>query len=179
MQTFITLFVDCPLLCILVDFLEERMMKIADRVKGMREQAGLSQVNLAQIIGVDVNTVWRWENGRSSPTRSIQKLAQVLNTSTGYLLGETDDPKRYTSRLLELVGTDGNEPSLMVSKHDAPGGSGEVARLIYEQDGKRLDLPDTPENRELFEKLVVAMMTDSLKKEFSDSPHSGGAVQSA
>ena len=154
-------------------------MKISDRVKTLRDLRGLSQGDLAQIIGVDVNTIWRWENGRSSPARSIQKLAQALDTTTAYLLGETDNPKRYTSRLLELVGTDGNESSLIVSKHDAPGGSGEVARLIYEQDGKRLDLPDTPENRELFEKLVVAMMTDSLKKEFSDSPHSGGAVQSA
>ena len=154
-------------------------MKISDRVKTLRDLRGLSQGDLAQIIGVDVNTIWRWENGRSSPARSIQKLAQALDTTTAYLLGETDNPKRYTSRLLELVGTDGNESSLIVSKHDAPGGSGAVARLIYEQDGKRLDLPDTPENRELFEKLVVAMMTDSLKKEFSDSPHSGGAEQSA
>ena len=154
-------------------------MKISDRVKTLRDLRGLSQGDLAQIIGVDVNTIWRWENGRSSPARSIQKLAQALDTTTAYLLGETDNPKRYTSRLLELVGTDGTESSLIVSKHDAPGGSGAVARLIYEQDGKRLDLPDTPENRELFEKLVVAMMTDSLKKEFSDSPHSGGAVQSA
>ena len=154
-------------------------MKISDRVKTLRDLRGLSQGDLAQIIGVDVNTIWRWENGRSSPARSIQKLAQALDPTTAYLLGETDNPKRYTSRLLELVGTDGNESSLIVSKHDAPGGSGAVARLIYEQDGKRLDLPDTPENRELFEKLVVAMMTDSLKKEFSDSPHSGGAVQSA
>ena len=154
-------------------------MKIADRVKGMREQAGLSQVDLAQIIGVDVNTVWRWENGRSSPTRSIQKLAQALNTSTGYLLGETDDPKRYTSSLSELVGTDGNESSLIASKHGVPGDSEGVARLIYEQDGKRLDLPDTPENRELFEKLVVTMMAGSLKDEACASPRSAGAAKLA
>ena len=153
-------------------------MKISDRVKTLRDLRGLSQGDLAQIIGVDVNTIWRWENGRSSPARSIQKLAQALDTTTAYLLGETDNPKRYTSRLLELVGTDGNESSLIVSKHDAPGGSGAVARLIYEQDGKRLDLPDTPENRELFEKLVVAMMTKSLKEEPSTLPRSGGIARS-
>lgn len=155
-------------------------MKISDRVKTLRDLRGLSQGDLAQIIGVDVNTIWRWENGRSSPARSIQKLAQALDTTTAYLLGETDNPKRYTSRLLELVGTDGNESSLVTSEHGTLGDSEAVARLIYERpNGERLDLPDTPENRELFEKLVVAMMTESLKKEFSDSPHSGGAVQSA
>ena len=69
-------------------------MKISDRAKKMRELRGLSQVDLAQMIGVDVNTIWRWENGRSSPVRSIQKLAQALDTTTGYLLGETDDPAK-------------------------------------------------------------------------------------
>lgn len=69
-------------------------MKISDRVKTLRDLRGLSQGDLAQMIGVDVNTIWRWENGRSSPARSIQKLAQALDTTTAYLLGETDDPAR-------------------------------------------------------------------------------------
>ena len=156
------------------------MGTVGERIKLAREKKGLKQEKLGELIGAHTVTISRWERGINQPNSdTLNRLAQVLDTSTGYLLGETDDPKRYTSRLLELVGTDGNESSLIVSKHDAPGGSEAVARLIYEQDDKRLDLPDTPENRELFEKLVVAMMTDSLKKEFSDSPHSGGAVQSA
>lgn len=155
-------------------------MNFGERLRSARK-GRYNQEELASFIGVHTNTISRWENGSRSPDAgTLQKLAQALDTTTAYLLGETDNPKRYTSRLLELVGTDGNESSLIVSKHDAPGGSEAVARLIYERpNGERLDLPDTPENRELFEKLVVAMMTDSLKKEFSDSPHSGGAVQSA
>lgn len=82
-------------------------MKISDRIKKLRELRGFSQVDLAQIIGVDVNTIWRWENGRSSPVRSIQKLAQALDTSTGYLLGETDDPRRPDRLGFEaIVGTE-------------------------------------------------------------------------
>ena len=133
------------------------------------------------MVGSDGNTVSRWELDKlGMGNEYVLKLAQALDTSTAYLLGETDDPKRYTSRLLELVGTDGNESSLVTSEHGALGSSETVARLIYERpNGERLDLPDTPENRELFEKLVVAMMTDSLKKELSDSPRSGGAVRSA
>lgn len=69
-------------------------MEISDRVKKLRDLRGLSQGDLAQVIGVDVNTIWRWENGRSSPARSLQKLAQALDTTTAYLLGETDDPAR-------------------------------------------------------------------------------------
>ena len=155
-------------------------MSLGNRIRELRKKEGLTQAQLGEMVGSDGNTVSRWELDKlGMGNEYVLKLAQALDTSTAYLLGETDDPKRYTSRLLELVGTDGNESSLMVSKHDAPGGSGAVARLIYEQDGKRLDLPDTPENRELFEKLVVAMMTDSLKKELSSSSRSGGVAQSA
>lgn len=156
------------------------MGTVGERIKLAREKKGLKQEKLGELIGAHTVTISRWERGINQPNSdTLNRIAHVLETSVAYLTGETDDPKRYTSRLLELVGTDGNESSLMVSKHDAPGGSEAVARLIYEQDGKRLDLPDTPENRELFEKLVVAMMTDSVKKELSDSPRSVGAVRSA
>lgn len=72
-------------------------MEISDRVKKLRDLRGLSQGDLAQVIGVDVNTIWRWENGRSSPARSLQKLAQALDTTTAYLLGEVDDPARLSA----------------------------------------------------------------------------------
>lgn len=75
----------------------------------------MSQDALAEAVGVQRNTVWRWENDRSSPSRSIQSLASVLKTSVAYLLGETDDPVRYDSSLLMAAGKkpeelDGNKP---------------------------------------------------------------------
>ena len=155
-------------------------MSLGTRIRELRKKNGLTQTQLGEKVGVDGNTVSRWELGKLGIGKDyILKLAQTLNTSTGYLLGETDDPKRYTSSLSELVGTDGNESSLIASKHGVPGDSEAAARLIYEQDGKRLDLPDTPENRELFEKLVVAMMAGSLKDEASASPRSAGAAKPA
>ena len=157
------------------------MGTVGERIKLAREKKGLKQEKLGELIGAHTVTISRWERGINQPNSdTLNRIAHVLETSVAYLTGETEDPKRYTSRLLELVGTDGNESSLVTSEHGALGSSETVARLIYERpNGERLDLPDTPENRELFEKLVVAMMTDSLKKELSDSPRSGGAVRSA
>ena len=41
------------------------------------------------------NTVARWERGELMPRgTSLSKLAQALKTSTAYLLGETENPKR-------------------------------------------------------------------------------------
>ena len=153
---------------------------ISKRIVMARKRKDWIQTQLAEALGVSVDTVRRWEQGKRIPdTAMLQKLAQALDTSTAYLLGEMNDPKRYTSRLLELVGTDGNDSSLITSEHGALGDSEAVARLIYERpNGERLDLPDTPENRELFEKLVVAMMTKSLKEEPSTLPRSGGIARS-
>jgi len=157
------------------------MGTVGERIKLAREKKGLKQEKLGELIGTHTVTISRWERGINQPNSdTLNRIAHALEISVAYLTGETDDPKRYTSRLLELVGTDGNESSLVKSEHGALGDSEAVARLIYERpNGERLDLPDTPENRELFEKLVIAMMTDSVKKELSDSPRSGGIAQSA
>jgi SOS-response transcriptional repressor LexA len=46
-------------------------------------------------LDVKENTVWRWENGKSSPSAPIiVRLASALNTTVAYLSGETDNPAR-------------------------------------------------------------------------------------
>ena len=66
-------------------------MGIAERIKDLRKRRGLSQPELASVVGVDANTIWRWENNKSSPMRSLNEIASALDVSTAYLLGETDD----------------------------------------------------------------------------------------
>lgn len=68
---------------------------VGNRIKFLREGLNQSQEELASAIGMHSNTVARWERGELVPRgTSLSKLAQALNTSTGYLLGETDDPTR-------------------------------------------------------------------------------------
>ena len=70
-------------------------MSLGTRLKMLRKQMGFSQERLGDLVDAHVNTVRRWENGSRSPdTEMLQKLAQALNTTTGYLLGETDDPAK-------------------------------------------------------------------------------------
>ena len=64
------------------------------RIKKLRK-GKFSQAELAERLGVHEMTVRRWENTDRQPTAdALQKLAQALNTTTGYLLGETDDPAK-------------------------------------------------------------------------------------
>jgi transcriptional regulator with XRE-family HTH domain len=59
-------------------------------VKGLsvlRKQKKLTQSALAKIFGVELNTVWKWENTRMSPSLDvIQKLADFFNVSVDELL---------------------------------------------------------------------------------------------
>lgn len=69
-------------------------MDFGERLKRVRK-GRYNQEELASLIGVHTNTISRWENGSRSPDAgTLQKLAQALDTTTAYLLGEVDDPAR-------------------------------------------------------------------------------------
>lgn len=57
-----------------------------DKLKQKREELGLEQQELAELIGVSKQAYFKWEKGLSKPTKeNIAKLEQVLKVSEGYL----------------------------------------------------------------------------------------------
>ena len=66
---------------------------IGDRIRNLREKLGKSQEEFAHSINMHPNTIARWERGELTPRgTSIAKIAKALDTSTDYLLGDTDNP---------------------------------------------------------------------------------------
>ena len=66
---------------------------LAKRIRESREILGLTQGDLASLVGVSKNTVWNWENSRRKPRGDeIKKLARALKVNVAYLLDETDNP---------------------------------------------------------------------------------------
>ena len=60
----------------------------AERIKILREQAGMSQEKLAKRLGITRSSVNAWEMGISTPsTQSIAELAGLFRVSADYLLG--------------------------------------------------------------------------------------------
>ena len=56
-------------------------------LKAIREKAGLSQKKLAKKLGVDENSVWRWEAGRAYPPVDLGKqIAALVGVSVDALL---------------------------------------------------------------------------------------------
>lgn len=112
-------------------------MGIGTRIRQLRKRASLTQPELAERVGVHETTIRRWEQEKDKgpDAKTVNILAEVLKTTPDYLLSNTgadlvDDGER---------GKD---------------------RLVYEwSGGHRLDLPDTPETRPMFERLVQLAMS--------------------
>ena len=58
-----------------------------NRIRELREEKGLKQVELAGILGVRQNTLSTWETGRYEPDNEmLQKIADYFDVSVDYLL---------------------------------------------------------------------------------------------
>lgn len=63
---------------------------LADNLRNLRKQKGLSQEELAIKIGVVRQTISKWEKGLSVPdSEMLIEIAETLDTSVYILLGET------------------------------------------------------------------------------------------
>ena len=66
------------------------------RIKDLREDADITQKELADYLNIKQNTYSQYENGqRQIPLDTLIKLAEYYNTSTDYLLGLTNIPTPY------------------------------------------------------------------------------------
>ena len=66
------------------------------RIRDLREDRDLNQTLVAKMPGMSQTGYSKYETGENDiPTTILIKLARFYNTSIDYILGETDDPKRY------------------------------------------------------------------------------------
>ena len=56
-------------------------------LKYYREKSGLSMQKLSEMLDVQLNTIWRWENGKASPSVDVATaLAKIFGISESELL---------------------------------------------------------------------------------------------
>lgn len=66
---------------------------LGERIRKARNEAHLTQEELAEKIDVGLIQINRYENGKNQPTADVlMRIASTLNVSSDYLLGLTDDP---------------------------------------------------------------------------------------
>lgn len=60
---------------------------LALTLRGLRERAQLSQVELAEMTGLHRNTIWKWERGEGQmPTIAFLRLCVALDADAGEVL---------------------------------------------------------------------------------------------
>ena len=63
------------------------------RLKQLRRQHGISQLNLAMDLGLNQNSISRYESGeREADYQTLIRLADYFNVSVDYLLERTENP---------------------------------------------------------------------------------------
>lgn len=66
-------------------------MKFSQRLKELRIECGLTQVQLSEKVGCNQSMIARWESGECEPTlSSLVKLSEILNCTIDYLVGKSD-----------------------------------------------------------------------------------------
>lgn len=59
----------------------------AERLRSLREKKGLSQSQVADIIGVTRTAYIHYETGRYQPVRKLKELCKLFDVSSDYILG--------------------------------------------------------------------------------------------
>jgi transcriptional regulator with XRE-family HTH domain len=67
------------------------ILLLGERLKLLREEAGLTQQQLASMVNLSQQTIGHYEVNRSEPSiKTIELMARIFSTSTDYLLGLSD-----------------------------------------------------------------------------------------
>ena len=67
-------------------------MTISYRLKQLRQERKLTQVKVAESVGITQQSYARWENGKVIPTsEKLSQIAKFYGVTTDYLLGEQTD----------------------------------------------------------------------------------------
>lgn len=75
-----------------------------NRIKELREDRDLRQVDVSIATGIDQRTLSNYETGKTNPDSfAIIRLAEFFNVSTDYLLGVNKTPENTFKNLLEQI----------------------------------------------------------------------------
>ena len=67
-------------------------MTFADRLKEVRKEAGLTQTELANELGISTGSVAMWETGKRNPDyEMLNKISEFFNKKIDYVLGFSED----------------------------------------------------------------------------------------
>ena len=83
---------------------------MGNRIKELREQANMRQVDLANAVGIDQRTISNYETGKTDPDSfALIRIADFFHVTIDYLVGRTDynaPSEKETDNLLRELAHD-------------------------------------------------------------------------
>ena len=79
----------------------------AERLKELRKDKNMTQVQLAEALGVSKGTVAMWEIGKREPNfETLNRLSDIFDKRIDYILGNSNDASspRFTEEDIEQLG---------------------------------------------------------------------------
>ncbi len=74
----------------------DRMISFGKKIRECREAKGLSQSQLAKQLNTNHSIIGKYERDEVKPTiDAVKRIAGILETTVGYLLGETEQSNMF------------------------------------------------------------------------------------
>ena len=87
-------------------------MDFKDRLKDLRKAKGLSQVALAERLGLSKSTIGAYETGDITPSvEALNTIADFFNVDMNYLLGKEEQSRYFLDYYIYNVATELSEDS--------------------------------------------------------------------
>jgi repressor LexA len=152
-------------------------MTLGDRIRELRKNKGLTQTQLGKMIGVQCAAIKKYEyNEVNLPVSKLEKIADIFDVSTDYLLGKSDwrNEKERQAKFSEWdakYNPGGNlaketasfEKTLKLFVMPASAGTGEWLGEGSEYEYTYFD--DTPSNADF----AIRVRGDSMEPMYSDN----------
>lgn len=75
-----------------------------NRLRELREDLDLRQIDVAKATGIDQKTLSNYETGKTNPdSYSLMKLADFYHTSIDYIVGRINTPLENKSDIIKLL----------------------------------------------------------------------------
>lgn len=91
-------------------------MDFKDRLKELRKAKGLSQVTLAERLGLSKSTIGMYETGDITPSvEALNAIADYFNVDMNYLLGKEDQSRFFMDYSLYNVASELSEDAELLA----------------------------------------------------------------
>ena len=116
-------------------------MSISNAIKQLRKEKAITQEKLAELVGVSLMTIRRWEWGKTNPdSKSLNKLAAALGTTVESLLKEDTNEDTISEYTKEQVNNKQGMATMSLGN------------------GRNLAVPATPEGYAFLERMFALAM---------------------